>query len=284
MATACYRATQMPTRPAGEGRCAWERRCWVCRSTFVPPSFTPQVALGFSLWGEKMLVKHENCSSVKLNRSCRWERESLSRPAARWMDAGGCSAGAAERRAVRAGPVPLSPPGGRAVSPAGEQLARAPKCTCLRVGKGGEMCAARGGIGAAAGRCTATPPRPAPAPGGEAAAGRGARRQLGQDAGGTRPPPATRAQRRPRGESAWPGWSLRVRERKGGRRCWGAIGTSQGSGGGRPNSLGGSSAIWLLRAPVPGERDGAGLRHFCVTGRSPWGGECGSSHHSTCSC
>lgn len=208
-----------------------------------PHSFTPQVALGFSLWGGKMLVKRENCSSVKLNRSCRSERESLSRPAARSMGAGGCSAGAAERRAVRAGPVLLSPPGGRAVSPAGEQLARAPKCTCSRVGKGGEMCAARGGIGAAAGRCTATPPRPAPAPapapaaGGEAGAGRGARSELGQDAGGTRPPAATRAQRRPRGESAWPGRSLRARERKGGRRCWGAI-ASQGSGGGRPNLLG----------------------------------------------
>ncbi|KAL2304709.1 hypothetical protein Nmel_006661 [Mimus melanotis] len=58
------------------------------------------------------------------------------------MGAGGCSAGAAERRAVRAGPVP--PQAGAPVSPAGEQLARAPKRTCLRVGKGGEMCVRRG--------------------------------------------------------------------------------------------------------------------------------------------
>lgn len=221
-------------------------RCLVCRSSFVCAPFIPPVALGFGLWGEKMLGKHKNCSSVKLTEvAFRSGRAAAGQPPAWWAPLGAPP----ERRAVRAGPVPpggcgdcrwrtTCPSPGAHVFESGKRRGNACGAARPRRGAGRQRGSGRQVHGDPAA------PDPRPAAGGEAGAGRGARTELGQDAG---PPPAAR--RRPRGEPAWPGRSFWARERKGGRRGWGADVTSQGE---RPDLLGRRSRA----APRFGSRPG----------------------------
>lgn len=184
MATVWHRVTQMPTRTVASRRgrgavCVGEEVFGVREQLCFPPPLLspPQSQLDLACGGKKMLGKHKNCSSVKLNRSCLSERESRSRSASqldgRWRrGAPGCQSWPRPPRRVR------GVSRWRATCPS-------PEVHVFESGK--RRGNARGGIGAAAGRCTATPPRPAPAAG---AAARGARTELGQDAGGPGPLPA----------------------------------------------------------------------------------------------